>query len=361
MTARRTWAARARTLPTRAVPGRTLPGRALPALAAVGLLVGCAAPGTADAAAGGRHPGPAPERTATRLVQVTSVHEATGMTLLEGPTFGPGGSLFVVDVTAPAGEPKVLRVDVDTRDVVPVYTNETSAYTSAQFSPYDGRLYLTDFVSGGIDSITADGDDPRTFFAGDVEGQPMRPDDIAFDGSGHLFVTDTTGYADPSWEPQGRVVRVDRETAEATVLARDLPAPNGISFTPDYDGLWVSQHTANRVDYLRLDTGRTEVMTAHPAVQVDGGHTQIDSNAVDAAGNVYQGVHGQAKVFVYSSTGELLTTVSLPPRAKGLTSATNIAIRPGTTDAYLTVSGAAGGFVYEFEALADGIRQSNGG
>jgi lactonase len=343
------------------VATRTRLPRALPALAALGLLLGCAAPGTADAAAGGRHPDPAPERTATRLVQVTSVHEATGMTLLEGPTFGPDGGLFVVDVTAPAGAPKVLRVDVDTRDVAPVHTNETSAYTSAQFSPHDGRLYLTDFVSGGIDSITADGDDPRTFFAGDVDGQPMRPDDVAFDEAGNLFVTDTTGYADPSWEAQGRVVRIDRETAEASVLAEDLPAPNGISFTPDFTGLWVSHNTGNRVDHLGLTEDGTEVTTAYPAIWFSGGRSQVDSTAVDAAGNVYQGVHGQAKVFVYSPTGDLRTTVSLPSRAKGLTSATNIAIRPGTTDAYMTVSGSAGGFVYEFEALADGIRQSNGG
>jgi lactonase len=353
---------------------RGLPAlRALPALMGVGLLLGCAAPGVsdaaedaagasgADAATAVRPREPAPERTARMVVQVTSVHEATGMTLLEGPTFGPDGGLFLVDVTAPAGEPKVLRVDVDSRAVDPVYTNETSAYTSAQFSPNDGRLYLTDFVSGGIDSITADGDDRRAFFSGDVDGRPMRPDDVAFDESGNLFVTDTTGYADPSWEPQGRVVRIDRETAEATVLASDLPAPNGISFSPDFDALWVSHNTGNRVDFLRLGEGRTEVTTAHPAIYFDGGQTQIDSTAVDADGNVYQGVHGQAKVFVYSPDGELLTTVSLPSRAKGLTSATNIAIRPGTTDAYMTVSGTAGGFVYEFDALAEGIRQSNGG
>lgn len=333
--------------------------RALPALVAVGLLLGCAAPGVSDAGGGPREP--APERTATRLVQVTSVHEVTGMTLLEGPTFGPDGGLYLVDVTAPAGEPKVLRVDVGSRRVTPVYTDDASAYTSAQFSPRDGRLYLTDFVSGGIHSITADGDDPRTFFSGDVDGLPMRPDDVAFDEAGNLFVTDTAGYADPYWEPQGRVVRIDGETAGATVLARDLPAPNGISFTPDYDGLWVSHNTGNRVDFLRLAEGGTEVATAHPAIHFSGGQSQIDSTAVDAEGNVYQGVHGQAKVFVHSPAGELLTTVSLPSRAKGLTSATNIAIRPGTTDAYMTVSGTAGGFVYEFEALAKGIRQSNGG
>ncbi|GAA4710291.1 lactonase [Promicromonospora umidemergens] len=339
---------------------RTSALRALPALVGVGLLLGCAAPGTADDA-GGRPHEPAPERTAERVLQVTSVHESTGMTLLEGPTFGPDGNLYVVDVTAPAGEPKVLRVDVAERAVTPVLTDDDSAYTSAQFSPHDGRLYLTDFVSGGIDTVTADGEDPRTFFSGDVDGLPMRPDDVAFDESGNLYVTDTTGYADPSWEPKGRIVRIDRETAEPTVLARDLPAPNGISFSPDFASLWVSHNTGNRVDYLGLDDDGTEVTTAYPAIYFSGGKSQVDSTAVDAAGNLYQGVHGQAKVFVYSPTGELLTTVSLPHRTKGLTSATNVAIRPGTTDAFMTVSGSAGGFVYEFDALATGIRQSNGG
>jgi lactonase len=38
-----------------------------------------------------------------------------------------------------------------------------------------------------------------------------------------------------------------------------------------------------------------------------------------------------------------------------------VAIKPGTIDASMTVSGSAGGFVYEFEAFAAGIRQSNGG
>lgn len=329
--------------------------RTLSALLLLGVATGCS--DTVDA-------GEAPEEqhTASLLVQVSSVHEETGMTLLEGPTFGPDGKLVVVDVTAPAEGPKVMKVDIDTQEVSTVFTDSSSAYTSAQFSPYDDRLYLTDFAGGKIDSITPQGDDPTTFFSGDVDGTPMKPDDLAFDEAGNMYVSDSTGHSDPFWEPQGRVVRIDGESAEAIVLAEELPAPNGISFDEDYTGLWVSQYAANRIDHLALNEDGTEVETAHTGIHFDGGTSRVDSNAVDAEGNIYQAVHGQPRIHVYSSTGEKLATVGVPSEAaEGVDTATNVAIEPGTTDAYMTVSGQDGGFVYEFEAFGEGIRQSNGG
>jgi lactonase len=38
-----------------------------------------------------------------------------------------------------------------------------------------------------------------------------------------------------------------------------------------------------------------------------------------------------------------------------------VAITPGGIRAYLTVSGPSGGYLYAFNALAKGVRQSNGG
>ncbi|WP_461172748.1 SMP-30/gluconolactonase/LRE family protein [Arthrobacter sp. Z1-9] len=284
------------------------------------------------------------------------------MTLLEGPTCGPDGDLFVVDVAAPSGKPKVLRVDVESRDVLPVFTDEAGAYTSAQFSPLDGRLYLTDFIGGRIVSITTEGNDPRIVFSGTVEEAPMNPDDLAFDESGNMYVSDSKGLSSPD-AAEGRIVRIDAATAHATVLARNLPAPNGISFDVGYEGLWISQLNANRLDYLRLNPARNAATASHTAIYFSGGMSQTDSNAVDAAGNIYQAIHGQAKVFVYSPTGALLTTISTPPAGQEAApeSATNVAIEPGTTDAYMTVSGAEGGRIYKFTALSPGIRQSNGG
>jgi lactonase len=321
-------------------------------------LTGCGTAEPQEPAPGIKKP---TEQTAKELLKVTSVHEATGMTLLEGPTFGPNGNLFLVDVTAPSGAPKVLRVNPETLETTAVYTDDTSAFTSAQFSPGDGRLYLTDFIGGTIQSITSDGDDPQLVFSGPVQGTPMNPDDIAFDKEGNLLVTDARGSQDPYWKPQGRLVRIHGETAEATVLAQDLPAPNGIAFTPSYDGLWVSLNTANRIDYLRLDGSGQRVLTAHPGIHVDAGISQVDSVAIDADGNLYVGLHNRPAVLVYNAYGELVSRITIPSRDGGLSSATNIAIKPGTTDAYVTVSGKAGGWLFTFDALAEGTRQSNGG
>ncbi|WP_285320366.1 SMP-30/gluconolactonase/LRE family protein [Pseudarthrobacter sp. lyk4-40-TYG-27] len=282
------------------------------------------------------------------------------MTLLEGPVFGPDGGLYLVDVMAPAGGPKVMKLDVSSGSVETVYTDDASAFTSAQFSPYDGRLYLTDFVGGTVQSVTDAGKDHRTFFQGTPDGVAMNPDDIAFDRDGNLYVTDAAGSQDPYWKPTGRLVRIDRDTAEGNVLARDLPAPNGIAFTAAYDGLWVSHNTGNQIDYLSLSADGRKVQTAHPAVHVSAGVGQVDSLAVDAAGNTYVGLHNRAAVLVYRPDGELTATIAAPGK-DGVSSATNIAIRPGTTEGYMTVSGKDGGFIYGFTALADGVRQSNGG
>ncbi|MFB6949667.1 SMP-30/gluconolactonase/LRE family protein [Streptomyces niveus] len=339
---------------------QTRSGRTFAVLAMVGTLVltGCGTQSgdpeeeAATAAGAGR------TIRAQKVMQVTEVHEETGMTLLEGPVFGEDGGLYVVDVTAPEGKPKVIRVDVGSRTSRAVHTDGRGAYTSAQFSPYDGRLYLSDFAHGEIVSLAPGGGDRRTFFSGEVDGAPMNPDDIAFDQDGNLYVSDSRGLSEG--ESLGRVVRISRDGTRATTLAGELAAPNGVSFDVDYQGLWFSELTENRISHLRLDE-QGGVTSRHTAIRVDAGIAQTDSIAVDADGNLYQGLHGRAAMAVYDRHGERLATVELPARAKGLESATNVAITPGGTKAYMTVSGPGGGYLYAFDALAEGVRQSNGG
>ncbi|MFJ6126642.1 SMP-30/gluconolactonase/LRE family protein [Streptomyces griseoviridis] len=337
---------------------RRLPIRTLATLTAIGALTltGCGTQSAATGAAGTSDEGRT--ITARKVMRLTTVHQETGMTLLEGPTFGTDGGLYVVDVTAPAGKPKVLRVDVGRKTSRAVHTDSRGAYTSAQFSPYDGRLYLTDYAHGEIVSMDPDGGDFRTFFSGEVDGALMNPDDLAFDQDGNLYVSDSRGLSEG--EAHGRVVRIDRAGEKTAVLADGLAATNGISFDLGYRGLWISELTENRISYLRLDADG-KVTARHTAVRVDGGIAQTDSIAVDADGNLYQALHGRAAMIVYNQYGERLATVRLPARTEGLESATNVAITPGGRTAYVTVSGPAGGYLYTFDALADGVRQSNGG
>ncbi|PPF87292.1 hypothetical protein C5E07_16675 [Pseudoclavibacter sp. RFBJ3] len=334
---------------------------ALGVLLVAGPLAGCsAAVGTSEPTDGTAVGAQAVEIPASELAQITTVHEATGMTLLEGPTFGPDGGLYVVDVTAPPGAAKVLRVDVESGDATQVYTDDTSVLTSAQFSPLDGSLYVTDFMGGRVLTMDADGTGAKPVFEGEVDGAPMNPDDLSFAENGTMYITDAAGAQDPYWEPTGRLVGVTADGSAATVLASDLASANGLAFTPDESGLWVTHNTGNQIDYLTLTDDGMQVATAHPAMHVDAGLAQVDSAAVDAAGNLYVGLHNRAAILVYDPTGKLIAEVTIPAEA-GVSSATNIAIQPGTTKGYVTASGSDGGFVYTFDSLAEGIRQSNGG
>lgn len=299
-------------------------------------------------------------QVAQQVAQITDRSPAQGGTLLEAPVLDGRGGLWMVDVRAPAGEGKLLRLDLKTKETEVLFTDGTGAYTSVQKSPIDGRLYLTDFIGGRIVSMTEDGDDVQVFFEGPVEGAQMNPDDITFDDDGNMFVSDSRGITDPHWASTGRVIRVDASTAEATVVADRLPAPNGISFDLAGTGLWVSMYNANRIDHIGLDKeGR--MTSAHVAITIGGGLARVDSNAVDGSGNIYQAWEGKAQLDVFTPYGDQLARIILPEDAPDLHLATNLAIEQGGRRGYMTVSGPAGGFIYAFEALGDGIRLSNGG
>ncbi|SFG52756.1 SMP-30/gluconolactonase/LRE family protein [Streptomyces mirabilis] len=284
------------------------------------------------------------------------------ITSLEGPAFGPDGDLYMVHSTAPADQPKVIALDLRTREVRGIHKDPTALYASLQFSPADGKIYLTD-LNGGIDRVNPDGTGYTTVVSGSVLGRQLAPDDIAFDQNGAMFVTDFQGTP---WEPTGRVIRFDPDGTHPTVLMDGLAGANGISFDPEYSALWVSEFRAGRVDHLPLSADRTKPAGGYavPSVGMYGneGVGGFDSNAVDADGNIYQCAFGDGKIYVYSPHGTLLATIVVPqtmPAPQLLT--TNLVIKPGTHDGYLVVGGDNGGFVYTFRALGLGDAQSNGG
>jgi lactonase len=280
-------------------------------------------------------------------------------TALEGGAFGPDGQLYFTDITAPAGAPKVLRVNVKTDKVTPVHTDATSAFSSIQFSPLDHLAYLTNLSDGSVDRMTPAGGKFETVFSGPVKGAKMTPDDLTFDQQGNMFVSDLKGT---SWSPEGRVVEIPAGGGKPRVLVEGMASPNGISFTPDYSELWVSEFTGDREDHLTLSEDHTEVLASGVGMTGNSGPGGFDFNAVDSRGDVYQCVYGAGRVLVWSPTGRLLQTIVIPqnlPRPQRMVA--NLAIKPGTRDGYLLVGGSNGGYLFGFRALARGGSQSNGG
>jgi lactonase len=274
--------------------------------------------------------------------------------LFEGGAFGPEGDFFFANVLAKAGEPKIIKLDPKTKKSQGIHTDKDGMYTSTQFDA-KGNLWVTDFA-GKIDEMSPDGSNFKTTYSGKFA---EASDDLSFDQQGNMFVTDTAGSP---WKPTGQVVRFSPRGTDPKTLMGGLASPNGISFTPDYERMWVSEYTAQREDLLTLNKDHTAVAEAQVGMHGSPGIGHFDSNMVDSAGNVYQCVNEDGEILVWNEHGDLLETVKIKQNLGAPEmSATNLAIKPGTNTVYVVVGGKAGGFVYTFPALAKGFAGSNGG
>src|SRR5262249_1750458 len=175
----------------------------------------------------------------------------------------------------------------------------------------------------------------------------------------NMFVSDTSGSP---WQPIGRVIEFNPQGKDPKTLMDGLASPNGVSFTPDYSRMWVSEYTGQREDLLTFNKDHTAVAESQVGMPGSPGIGHFDSNMVDAAGNVYQCVNEDGEILVWNEHGDLLKTIKIKQNLGAPEmSATNLAIKPGTKTAYVVVGGKAGGFVYTFPALAKGFAGSNGG
>jgi lactonase len=273
---------------------------------------------------------------------------------LEGGAFGPDGDFYFASVLAKPGEPKIIKLDPKTKKSEGIYTDNTGLYSSTQFDA-QGNLWVTDF-SGKIDEMNANGSGFKTTYSGKLA---TGADDISFDPQGNMFVSDTEG--DP-WNPTGSLIRLNPQGTDPTTLMTGFAGTNGVSFTPDYSRMWVSEYTGMREDLLTFNQDRTKVTEAQIGMHGSPGIGKFDSNMVDAAGNVYQCLNEDGEILVWNEHGDLLETVKIKQDLGAPEmGATNLAIKPGTKTAYVVVGGQAGGFVYTFPALAKGYAGSNGG
>ena len=297
---------------------------------------------------------PVPGRTIAQLfATVAPVDPGPLGTGLEGAAFDAKGNFYFVDTEAPAGRPKLMSLDLNTRRVADLYTDSTSMLNCVGFAP-NGTMYLCDLkgrvVSFDPSAGTLTDVVTKVVDAADPSDTSLVPDDLAVAPNGDVYIAD---YQGTPGAPPGRIVVFSGGVARSALSG--LAHPNGITFTPDYGALWVDEDLPNTLDHVaRQFPNPAEQSTvtpiAHTASYLSlGGSAYTDSLTTDGAGNVYLAVYGTGEVLEFDPNGVQIGRVSFPPSAPNVT---HVAIEPGTRHAFVTASGPGGGYIYTFTALA---------
>ena len=280
----------------------------------------------------------------TIVAQPWLIVDAKTTASLEGPSFDKQGNLIATLLTAPR---KLLKFDAQ-RNVSTLYQTDIGICGTAIHK--DGRIFLSG-MSGELVALNADGSSPvvmRPLY----HHKMLRMNDLVFDAKGNLFVTDFVGNIE---EPTGGVYYVTADGKSVRPVLQQLWAANGISLTPNGRTLWVSETSRNSLLRVALlPDGVTPV--PHQGVSYvyhSTGWNGLDSNRLDAHGNLYQTVHGQGRIIVFNPLGIPIANVVVAGKDEGkFLEVTSLAIKPGTREGYITTGGEGGAAIFKFETLA---------
>src|SRR5687768_14693470 len=150
------------------------------------------------------------------------------------------------------------------------------------------------------------------------EGKKLNsPNDLVFDAHGALYFTDPPyglpgTFKDPTKElPYQGVFRVGQD-GKVSLLTKELEAPNGLAFSPDYKTLYVANSRASAPIWMAYEVkadgtlGKGRVFADSKPYYKDGDGVP-DGLKVDVQGNVF--ATGPGGVLVYSPDGTLLGRV----------------------------------------------------
>ena len=174
-----------------------------------------------------------------------------------------------------------------------------------------GRIVYCAHGDRQVVRLEADG--RRTVLASQYEGKRLNsPNDLVFKSDGALYFTDPpAGLRDMDKDPKKELpfngVYLLKD-GKLQLLAKDMPLPNGLAFTPDEKYLYVNdsiKKTITRFDVLPDDT------IANPKVIIDMTADKApgapDGMKVDSNGNIY--CSGPGGYWIMSPEGKHLGTI----------------------------------------------------
>ena len=184
-----------------------------------------------------------------------------------------------------------------------------------------GRLIIATFAGRSLMRIEKDG--KRTVLADRYEGKRFGgPNDVVVKSNGAIYFTDTYGAyrlreKDPRRELDFNSVFMWKD-GKLTLVVKDMPATNGLAFSPDEKYLYVNgsrDNYVNRYEALAdgtLANGKLFIDLAKDATE----RGITDGLRVDTKGNLYE--TGPGGVWIISPEGKHLGTIRAPEQSTNI-------------------------------------------
>ena len=272
---------------------------------------------------------------------------------IEGPIFDREGNFYLCHTLDDVTYVKKITSDGDITD----FFRYDSMIVGLAVH-HNGTIFGADLRRGGFIEIDPEGNQIGFIETKRPDGSSMMSDDMVFDARGNLYFTDFEGNY---YQPKGGIYRIDADDDYRVVKPVLIESPgtmNGISFSPDFSVLWVADSAGKRVLRIILDQDGLPIRRASGvfAISLPYGVYHPDSNKVDTAGNLYQAMMHGGWVLIYDSFGVPIANVVVPDRQRGrLLNTPNLAICPGSNEAYLCASDEHDVVILNFPTLAPGM------
>lgn len=248
---------------------------------------------------------------------------ATGMRWAEGPVyFGDGRYLLCSDIP----NNRIIRWDEETGAVSDF--RRPSNYANGNTRDRQGRLITCEH---GRRITRTEYDGSITVLMEDFEGKRLNsPNDVVVKSDNSIWFTDPAfgimsnyeGDKAPS-EIGQNVYRIDGDTLQATIVADDILAPNGLCFSPDETILYVveSRGVPNR-KILAYDVSSDGKALRNKRVLIDAGAGTPDGMRCDSDGNLWcgwgMGTPDLDGVMIFAPDGAPIGRIALPERCANL-------------------------------------------
>ena len=247
---------------------------------------------------------------------------ATGCRWSEGPVwFGDGRYLLWSDIP----NNRIVKWDEETGAVTDF--RRPSHNANGNTRDRQGRLVTCEHDSRQVTRTEYDGS--ITVLATHYDGKRLNsPNDVVVKSDGSIWFTDPPfgilgnyeGHA-AEQEVVPAVYRIDGQTGALTMVADDIPGPNGLAFSPDESLLYVVGSRAEPRDIRAYDViDGTRI--ANGRVLISAGPGTPDGFRVDVDGNLWcgwgMGTPELDGVRIFSPEGEPIGHIHLPERCANL-------------------------------------------